>query len=153
MSVLGDILDEIVSEINKLELVYPPNSPDAVEVPVKKRKLPRVGETIDTLPMICVCPAERGEQSKRLGAQYEVKYFAEIVLISANNDDQRANLDLFLDWREKIRNLFLTEVGNFDVAFTGNDSRSTWDRAKISENYDYLPLDLSITTIERVTKD
>lgn len=148
LSVYNAILDAEVKAVQGLGLAY-----SGVALPVLKRKLPKVGENLDTVPCVIVCPSEAPEkvvQADAEGGKF-VTYGSDLVLVAANNQDQSKNLDTQLSWREQVEYLAEPQTlppvpGVWMVQVTPG---TPIDRAKVSQNYDYSPIGLQVTTREK----
>lgn len=123
-------------------------------VGISLRKLPRAEETLDTLPLICVCP--RGpEQVEAFSTEDNVlvKYDVEVVLVAAGNRDLTStNLATWLLWREQIRRLFQFELSTITTILKVDvNPDQPLDRAKLNQNYEYSGLGFRFWSIENRT--
>lgn len=147
MAVYNDILSAVQSQILSLGLTF-----NAKSVPVTLRKLPAIIEEVDTVPMIAVCPKDEPEEYKRIGFEktMQVTYQVEIVIIAPGNRDFESNLDVYLSWRESIRNLFRQPplAGVPEVWMMMPKGEVPIDRDNVNSNYDYSGLVIEFTTVE-----
>lgn len=149
-SVYQSILDTVKETVEGLEL-NGTGDPGAPTVAI--RKLPKAGESLDTLPMIVVSPSETPEEVRPLafGGVFRIRYRVEITVIRSGNRNVIKGLDICLDWRQQIRKA-LQVTGAFedvddvyDVDFT---PEVVIDRNMVNSNYDYSALGLVVTTAE-----
>lgn len=100
-----NILQNIHTQIVSLGLTFSGNP-----VPVLVKKISRWTPNISLppLPVIFVAGEDRPESIVPWDTENNVlaKYIASVVLIAAGNQDNTANLDVWLNWREQERRLF-----------------------------------------------
>lgn len=152
-SVYYDVLDAFVTSIQSLALTY-----QSTPITVQLRKLPTKEETIDSLPLIVVCPHTRADQFRQLSFEddtgVEGTYYIEIVLVFTGGRDFLTNLDLLLKFREQVRRLFQRPplVGSgAGAALVWNimsDNDYVLDQNMIAQNYDYEGLAFWAKTTE-----
>lgn len=145
----SSVLSVVKTQVDTLALTF-----SGAAVGVAVRKLPRAEETLDTLPLICVCP--RGpEQVEPFTTEDHVlvKYQVEVVIIAAGNRDLTdTNLSTWLSWREQIRRLFqwglegMTGCIKVDV-----NPDAPLDRGKLNKNYEYSGLGFRFWVVEART--
>ena len=143
MSVYNDILDAVVTGIQALSLV--------ASGQVVKRKLPKAQEELDTLPLICVAPADEKPRTKQISfGDTQVTYPVEVGIVRANNGDQLTGLDASADWLQKIRQRFgsPTLVGVTAVFDTDPGQGKPVHRELIADNYDLASATLLFFTSE-----
>lgn len=107
---------------------------------VKKRALPIVGEVLDTLPCVVVCPSARNMTSVPLEAEgmREVVRWVDCVVIAAKNQDQTLPDDV-LRWVEQIHDA-LAPPRALGIAGIFESDVEPWvplDRRLLNENYAY----------------
>lgn len=150
MATYTTILNAVVSQVTALGLTL-----GATTLPVALRKLPRAEETLDTLPLICVCPSDRPESVENFSSEdvVLVKYVVEVVSIAGGKRDLTGtNLDSYFGWREQVRRQFQGELnGVAAVINTTISLDSPLDRSKLNKNYDYSGMKLVFHTIESRT--
>ena len=119
-----------------------------------KRKLPKVNETLDALPVIIVCPSQTPEEigDASFDNLVDVFYNVDIVFVAANNQDQSTNLDEWLEWRQQIRRAFgqpdsitSTVASIWDIEIR---PMAPLDRTQINNNYDYSGLTIRFKSQE-----
>ncbi len=148
-SVWYDILTRIQSLIQGLDLS------GLSDANVKVRKLPKVGESIDTLPCVLVSPGDSPEDVERLSFEDDsgvsVRYPADIVIVAAGNRDFSSNLDLYAGWRQSIRRLFQDDaLDGVDRVFRVDiEPKPLYDRGLLNQNYDYLGMSVWVTVAEQ----
>ena len=149
MSYANDIHDAIVSQITGLTLTF-----NSVAVPVKKRKLPTVEETIDTLPLIAVCPLDRPTriEPESFEGFFSVTYLFNVVVIAAGNRDLLASLDVYEGWLQRIFYLFASDRLDGVAAVWNSEvvPGVLLDHGKLNQNYDYSGVSLSFMTTEKM---
>lgn len=140
------ILTAVRNQVATLGLTF-----NSSTVPVAVRKLPRAEETIDTLPLVCVCPrgAEQAEPFASEGYVL-VKYDVEVVLIAAGNADYTdTNLSTWLSWREQIRRLFQWELSGISTVMKVDvNPDAPLDRGRLNQNYEFSGLGFRFWSIE-----
>jgi hypothetical protein len=116
-------------------------------------KVPKVQESLDTpLPVIAVSPAverQRVEPASGEGLVF-VTYPVEIAISAAGNRDFASNLDVWLNWREVIRQQFqgTTLAGVSQVIDVNTDPDPAFERGTTADNYDRSRLTVRFKTIE-----
>lgn len=125
---------------------------DTAPLPVLKRKLPRVSETLEMLPCLLVCPSTRPEryQPAAEGLVF-LDYAVDVSMAAPGNRDWATNLDQYLQWRQQIRGLFQGPLlaGVSAVYDTDITPGTPIDRTLVNSNYDYSTLGLLFSAIER----
>lgn len=121
------------------------------------RKLPKVDESIDTLPLLCIVPKD--EPAKRIpfafatgGPVYKVTYPCEVVAIAAGNRDFSTHLDTYMSWQSAIAAAFNTAANLKTLVPAVWDVNVRLgliiDRAQVNDNYDYGGLTIDVATTE-----
>jgi hypothetical protein len=152
-SVYENILQAAAAVVSNLELTFTPANGDAVIVAAAVLKMPKVQESLDTpLPVIAVSPAverQRTEPAATEGLVF-VTYPVEIAISAAGNRDFASNLDVWLNWREQIRQQFQgrTLAGVPQVIDVNTDPDPAFDRGTVPDNYDRSKLTVRFKTIE-----
>ena len=144
------ILQAVQSRINALALTDWNNNP----LPNAIRKLPKVDETIDALPLLCIALDDKPPKRQVItfGPVYRVTYPVQVVWVADGNRDYTSNLSAYTNWEYQISNAFQTPAGlKASVA-------SVWDvnvipslvldRSEINDNYDYGGLTVEVVTTE-----
>ena len=106
---LKSILDAVKVRVESLSLTDTTKGSPGGVVPVVLRKLPRRGETLDPPTQITISPPDAPDQVQYafFGGQWW-KYTVLITIICPNDKDLVSNIDIYTQWRESIRGLFLT---------------------------------------------
>ena len=122
------------------------------------RKLPSAQETLDTLPLIIVCPNDFGERITYLGFEGNilVDYPVDIVVISTGNRDfSQANLETYMDWQRQIRDKYqqvpvLNATPYLTQYCIGIECLpdAILNRRLINQSYDYIELVIHFKVIE-----
>lgn len=152
-SVCQSILSAVAQVIDNLSLTYNPPTGDPVTVTAAVLKVPKVQETLDSpLPVIAVSPAvehARVEPASGEGLVF-VTYPIEIAISAAGNRDFATNLDVWLNWREQIRQQFQGTklAGVSQVVDVNTDPDPAFDRQSAVDNYDRSRLTVRVKTIE-----
>jgi hypothetical protein len=152
-SVCQSILSAVAQAIDNLSLTYNPPSGDLVTVTATVLKVPKVQEALDSpLPVIAVSPAEehvRVEPASGEGLVF-VTYPVEVAISAAGNRDFASDLDVWLNWRDQIRQLFQGTrlVGVSQVIDVNTDPDPAFDRQTAVDNYDRSRLTVRVKTIE-----
>jgi hypothetical protein len=152
-SVYESILDAVASVVSNLELTFSPPTGNAIIVAAVVLKVPKVQETLDTpLPVIAVSPAverQKVEPASGEGLVF-VTYPVEIAISAAGNRDFASNLDVWLNWRELIRQQFsgTSLAGVTQVIDINIDPDPAFDRGTTADNYDRSRLTVRVKTIE-----
>lgn len=147
-SVYESILDAVATVVNNLTLTFN----DQVVI-ATVLKVPKVQEILDTpLPVIAVSPAverQRTEPAATEGLVF-VTYPVEISISAAGNRDFASNLDVWLNWREQIRQQFqgTSLIGVPQVWDVNTDLDPAFDRQTTADNYDRSKLTVRFKTIE-----
>ena len=159
-SVYWDILNTVAWNIQGLGLSFlnqpQVGKPTAAQqrsavVPVNIRKLPTKEETLDTTPLICVCPHETPPRPEILsfeaGCGIQRRYYVEVVIIASGGRDFYTNLDVWLNWRQQINGLFQQTPlagsvwpGAAQVFQMMADEGYVIARDQINDNYEYSGL-------------
>ena len=116
---------------------------NAAAVPSAVRKLPRAEETIDALPLICVVPPQEPDSYEWNSFEgRNCQYPVEVVIVAAGNRDFTTNLDVYLSWRQAIRDAFKGPLlsGAPTVWRTDVDPELVIDREQVNNDYDYSGL-------------
>lgn len=155
MSVLNDVLDKVVEQVDLLGLAL-----DGTPLPVVKRKLPKKEELVDPPYQITVSKSEEPEgwrwyafpsTSNPKGA-IRKEYLVEITTITPNDNDQLTDLDTYTEWREQVIKLFShpkTFAGIAQV-FDCNAAPGVFlKREEVSNNYDYQQVGVRVITLEQ----
>jgi len=151
MSVLGDLLTASAAMVEDLAITL-----NSTVVPVLIRKLPEISESIEEVPAIFVCASQRqGFQLPFHTAgtddipTMKVENRIQIALAFPGNRDNLTHVDDYPGWMEQIGAAF----GNQDI-FDRSDvlmirvvSEVYLDRAAYSKLYDYLAMEIRITTV------
>lgn len=99
--VYDDIMTALVTTIQGLELS--PIQPERVY----RRMLPRVAESLESLPCVLVAPGPGGEALEPLSFEddlaYAVTYQAEIVVVAASNANLQVLEPTVEKWRQRLR--------------------------------------------------
>ena len=145
-SVYYSILAAVQSLVQKAATQFNPQP--AVEL----RKLPKVGETLEVLPVLLVTPhpqPEKDEPADTEGRRF-VDYRIQVVHVAAGNRDFQSNLDLYLNWRQAVRRLFDAPLlaGASQVYDTQVLPEVVIDRNLVNMNYDYSGLSFLFRAIE-----
>lgn len=158
MSVLNDILDQCVSQVQALGLAI-----GDVTLPVLKRKAPKREQPLDPVPAITIAKSDRPEETKwlafpstsRPGGTVRKRYLVEIVVIGLNGGDMLTNLDVYAELREQIQQCFqglttqapplplVPAVRRLDV-----EQGDFFKKEDLNANYDYQATGVWFTTIE-----
>lgn len=123
-------------------------------VPSAIRKLPKVDENIDTLPLLAIVPKD--EDPKRtpiaFGPVYKVEYPCEVVAIASSNRDFTSHLDTYTAWQAAIAAAFNSPTSLKSLVSPVWDVNVSLnlviDRGEVNDNYDYGGL-----TIEAITSE
>lgn len=119
------------------------------------RALPRLGETVNTLPGAFICPAETGEDVEGFSFEdnqaYDVTYSVEVVMVSAVNSDYSLTSKPTLGWREKVRRAFQDHTlsgveGVYKILIR---TAPPYNRRLLAEQYAYSGLILKISNVEQ----
>ena len=155
-SVYDDILLAFVDTITGLGLLYNGNP-----LPINLRKLPAREETLDELPLICVCPHDRPERFRQLSFEddcgVEKQYFIQVALILAGGRDLSTNIEVVTNYRQRVSRAFSRAplVGGGPGAALVWDMQpefeTVFDRGAIADNYDYDLLAFWAKTAEQRT--
>lgn len=111
---------------------------------IKVRALPHVGEQLDTLPCMLLCPY--GPYRAGPGGSFENTqdrvYGVEVALIAASNRDMQSGLGQYLSWHQQaVRALAATKLDGVSSVWTSTvDASPVVDRAKFNQQYGYLSL-------------
>lgn len=99
------ILNTMQAQINGLSLTF---NKQPVSVLITKAARWIQGIQMPTLPVIFIVTDDKPESVVPWSSEDEVlaKYFAAVVTIAVGNQDNTANYDLWLNWREQERQLF-----------------------------------------------
>lgn len=148
MSVLNDVLTDMVTSIAALELTIGENA-----LSVVKRKLPKREETVDSQYQVTVNGKEMVDQIRRIGfgSCWQVLYNIDITLVSPTERDMLYNLDAHIAWREAVRAHFMapSPIAVEEVKLVVFIDSPFLDRTQLSDGYDYDQLTIQITTYER----
>lgn len=145
-SVFNAVADATVQAVSSLGLQF-----GAASLPVLKRKLPKIGETLESLPCLIVCPSTPEKAKYLCFGKVKVQYAFQIVMVAAGNRDFAANLGTYLDWREQVRRLLQKKGALTGVAEVFDQDaipEVVIDRNAVNSNYDYSALGLIVTTAE-----
>lgn len=98
------ILENIVTQVNDLGLMFGTKS---VQVLLKKISRWTPGVALPSLPIILVVGADRPDSVVPWDTENNVlaKYNTAVITAAAGNEDNIANLDVWLNWREQQRRL------------------------------------------------
>lgn len=157
VSILDQILTATANQVTNLNLA---NGSATVSVAI--RKLPRVDEDLDVLPLVAVNTAVQPEPTKPIafntpGANNFLTktYLIDVTVISAGNQDfTSTNIDVYGTWREQIINAFRPEEWGspifgitqcYDLDVTPD---VFLDRKQLNESYDYQAVRLAWKTEE-----
>lgn len=148
------LLQAVQTIVNGLNLQDWNNRP----VPNAIRKLPKVDESIDALPLLCIVPKNEppARQTLAFGPSgtpyYKVTYRIEVVWIVGGDRDFTSNLSTYTAWDHAIQHAF-----DSPASLKAKVS-SVWDvnvrpgliidRSQVNDNYDYGGL-----TIEPITSE
>jgi hypothetical protein len=152
-SVCESILGAVAQAIDNLSLTYNPPAGDPVAVTAAVLKVPKVQEGLDApLPVIAVSPAaerQRVEPASGEGLVF-VTYPVEVAISAAGNRDFASDLDVWLNWREQIQQLFqgTSLAGVARVVDVSTDPDPAFDRQSAVDNYDRSRLTVRVKTIE-----
>lgn len=152
MSMLDNILAAVTNQVTSLNLAVGSDT-----LPVVELKTNRAEPSIDAVPQIVVCKAERNEDCEPFAfgpavATLHKTYYVEITIDAAGNADQSADsIPLYGTWRESIISLF--KPGKSSVPVNG-----VWDvdvlpddflpRDKLADNWDKMTVVLAVHTYE-----
>lgn len=146
-SIYNSILQAIQAAVAGLTLTL-----GTTVLPVYLRKLPKIGEDLDAVPCVLICPSEKPEVVEDAAGEgyVYVSYGVEIILVAAGNQDFAANLDFYLSARQQIRQLlqgvFLAGVPSaFNLEMV---PETPIDRGAVSANYDYSALSVRVHSSE-----
>lgn len=129
-------------------------------VPVEVRKLPKAEESLDTLPLIAVCPGDQRptERPWDTGSDGRARALREhpvdVVVIAASNRDPVTGLAEYQEWRQKVSKRFgapksLATVRELYATNVVPDVPI--DRNAYSKNYDYSGLSIRFACVELAT--
>lgn len=149
------ILQAVQAKINSLNLVDWNSNP----LPNAIRKLPKVDEQIDTLPLLCIVPKDEAPQRKPLcfnvassSPYYRVSYPVEVVWIAGGDRDFTDNQSTYMQWQSAIAAAFnlpsslsssVPQVWDINVRLNPVINRSV-----VNDNYDYGGLIIEAITSE-----
>ena len=122
-------------------------------VVVKKVKLPKVQEIIDSLPLIAIVPSPEPESIQEFSFnEQNITYKVDVVIIRSNDGDLTMDSDdTTMNWRNQIINVFRPLVTLTGVSSVWNifvKPKIPLDTPKLSEHYDYSGIRLLIHNIE-----
>ena len=148
-SVLDSILSAVTTTVQGL------NFSGAVATSnIKRRMLPKVSETLDSLPCILVAPGPGGEQVEDFsfedGVAKHVVYQVEVVVVAASNHDYATNEATYEDWRQTVRRAFQSHslAGVPTVFQISLRPSPPFDRRLLNEQYAYSGLVLLVHAAE-----
>lgn len=146
-SIYYTILTSAQQAVSGLSLVL-----GSTPLPVLIRKLPKLGETLDSAPVVLICPTEQPEKIIDYATEglVYVEYGVEIVIVAANNQDYLSNLDSYLNFRQQIRLLFqgTTLTGAPTVCDMDMIPEAPIDRALVAADYDYSAISVRFKSCE-----
>jgi hypothetical protein len=154
VSVYNSILQAVATVITDLGLTFIPTDGGSSITPTAVvLKQPKVQDSIDTaLPVIAVAPAAERQKTEAASVESQVfvTYPVEVAVHAAGNRDLAANLDVWLNWREQIRQQFQGNklAGVPQVIDVNTDPDPAFDRGAIPDNYDRSRLTIRFKTIE-----
>jgi hypothetical protein len=152
-SIYDSILEAVASVITGLNLTFTPSGDgNPVIVAAAVLKVPKVQESLDTpLPVIAVSPAvDRQRTEPAAEGLVFCMYPVEVAISAAGNRDFASNLDIWLNWREQIRQQFqgIILVGVPQALVVRTDPDPAFDRQTAADNYDRSRLTVWVKTIE-----
>lgn len=128
-------------------------------VPIQVKKMTRWLQNISlpSLPIVLIAPDEKGESVEPFTTEDEVlvKYRLIVALIAAGNQDLTAFLDMWLNWREQMRQqaqFGLSDTGAVvlpSVFFGEFDADPPILRDAILKNYDISGFSLCLWNVEK----
>lgn len=119
-------------------------------LPFAIRKLPKVDEQIDTLPLGCIVPPAREPEKIPIafGPTYKVTYPVEVVFIAGNNRDFTDHLNTYMGWQNSVSVLFNTRDALKQIVPAVWDVNVRLgliiDRSQVNDNYDYGGLTIEV---------
>lgn len=153
-SVLGSLLDGAMTLVGGLPL-----SINAKSVTAQKRKLPGVGERLDTIPLLAVCPDPTPGGSvpfQSAGASGVPTVLVTnrilLVLIASSDRDPITGLDEYAEAAQRIARLFrhparLAAIVPETLMVAVEEG--VWiDPAAYAKGYDFLATRVTVSTVE-----
>lgn len=123
-------------------------------LPFAIRKLPKVDEQIDTLPLCCIVPPSRAPDKRPVafGPIYKLTYPVEVVFVAGNNRDFTSNLSTYMAWNNQASVLFNTPAALKSLVPAVWDVNVRLgliiDRSQVNDNYDYGGLTIEVVCAE-----
>lgn len=122
---------------------------------VLRRMLPRVDESLETMPCVLVCKSQTPVRITPISFEDDVAiaktYGVEIVTVAANNLDLVSNDAVYGGWQEKIQRAFQPQVipGLDGVAGVELRPAPPYDRRLLNQQYAYSGLEVLVTVWEQ----
>jgi len=153
LDVLTTLCSGLMLEVGPVD----PFTGRAESVTVQRRKLPGVGERLDTVPLLAICPDERQPERVPWDSRPSMKRTCVITLglVAKGNRDPITAQEQYPVILSKIANLVAhprTLRGLIPGYLMGRMREETnFNRAAYAEGYDYLILKVELEIIEALT--